>query len=151
MSGGIHIFDAASQEANLWLKSIMERLVTDDAHVAYLALRSTLHVLRDRIGPEPAVHLGAQLPMLVRGLYYEGWHMAGTPTRERHVQDFLDHVRTLLPDSLRKEAERMVRAIFELLAEKLSAGEAGKVVKVLPEARRARWPPAAARSDPRKH
>jgi hypothetical protein len=29
------------------------------------------------------VHLGAQLPLLVRGIYYEGWHMAGKPTRER--------------------------------------------------------------------
>lgn len=141
---GIHIFDSVSQEANLWLKSIMERLVTDDAQVAYLALRTTLHVLRDRIGPEPAVHLGAQLPMLIRGVYYEGWRMTGTPTRERHLQDFLDQVRALLPDNLRKEADRMVRAVFELLAEKVTPGEVEKVVKVLPEALRGLWPRAAA-------
>ena len=32
------------------------------------------------------MHLGAQLPMLLRGLYYEGWHMAGKPTKDRSAQ-----------------------------------------------------------------
>jgi uncharacterized protein (DUF2267 family) len=48
--------------------------------------------VRDRIGPENAVHLGAQLPMLIRGFYYEGWHFAGTPAKLRHMDDFLDYV-----------------------------------------------------------
>jgi uncharacterized protein (DUF2267 family) len=141
---GIHVFDSASQEANLWLKGMMERLVTDDPQVAYLGLRGTLHALRDRIGPEPSAHLGAQLPMLIRGLFFEGWHIAGTPKHERHVQDFLDQVRTMLPDNLHKEAERLVRAAFSLLAEKLTAGEVSKVVKVLPASLRGLWPLAAA-------
>ena len=72
---GLDVFDRTVQETNLWLKSLMEKLVTDDRHVAYFALRATMHALRDRIGPDNAVHLGAQLPMLIRGLYYEGWRM----------------------------------------------------------------------------
>jgi uncharacterized protein (DUF2267 family) len=140
---GIHIFDSASQEGNLWLKGMMERLVTDDPQVAYLGLRSTLHTLRDRIGPEPSVHLGAQLPMLIRGLFYEGWRLTGTPTRERHVEDFLARVQALLPDNLHKDAERLVRATFALLTAKLTAGEVAKVMKALPEALRDLWPVAA--------
>ena len=65
---GLPVFDTTVQETNLWLKAIMEGLHTDDRHLAYVALRATLHALRDRIGPENAVHLAAQLPMLVRGL-----------------------------------------------------------------------------------
>jgi uncharacterized protein (DUF2267 family) len=60
----------------------MERLGTYDRHRADSTLRAMLHALRDRIGPANAIHLGAQLLMLARGLYYEGWHMGGTPTKE---------------------------------------------------------------------
>ena len=76
---GLAVFDTTVQETNLWLKGIMEGLHTDDRHLAYLALRATLHALRDRLGPENAVQLAAQLPMLVRGLYYEGWRLAAAP------------------------------------------------------------------------
>ena len=73
MTTGLDVFDKTVQESNLWLKDLMERLGTYDRHHAYSTLRAVLHGLRDRIGPESAAHLGAQLPMLLRGLYYEGW------------------------------------------------------------------------------
>jgi uncharacterized protein (DUF2267 family) len=91
---GLDVFDSTVHQTNAWLKAIMGRLGTEDRHRAYLALRTTLQALRDRLQPEMAVHLGAQLPMLVRGVYYEDWHMAGTPTRERHKEEFLAHVAT---------------------------------------------------------
>jgi hypothetical protein len=86
MNTGVDVFDTTFQETNRWLKELMERLGTYDRHHAYSILRAVLHALRDRIGPANAVHLGAQLPMLIRGLYYEGWHM-GTPTKERHERN----------------------------------------------------------------
>jgi uncharacterized protein (DUF2267 family) len=81
---GLPVFDTTVQNTNLWLKALIERLHTGDRHHAYLAL----HALRDRLGPENAVHFSAQLPMLVRGLYFEGWHLEGTPTKERTRADF---------------------------------------------------------------
>lgn len=72
MSTGLDTFDKTVQESNLWLKDVMEWLDTRDRHHAYSTLRAVLHPLRDRIGPESAAHLGAQLPMLLRGLFYEG-------------------------------------------------------------------------------
>ena len=73
MATGLDTFDTTIQESNLWLKDLMEQLGTYDRHHAYSTLRAVLHVLRDCIGPDNAAHLGAQLPMLIRGLYYEGW------------------------------------------------------------------------------
>jgi uncharacterized protein (DUF2267 family) len=87
------VFDTTVQESIRWLKAVMDHLHTDDRHLAYLALRGTLHALRDRLGPENAVHLAAQLPMLLRGLYYEGWRMAASQTKERSRAEFFDHVR----------------------------------------------------------
>jgi uncharacterized protein (DUF2267 family) len=139
----VDALDHSIQETNLWLKAIMRDLETDDRHLAYAALRAALHALRDRIGPENAVHLGAQLPMLIRGLYYEGWHMAGTPTKERHKHQFLEHVsRTLGPRS-EVDPERAARAVFDVMWQKIDPGEVVKVINLLPEELRDLWPRVA--------
>lgn len=80
-SMSVDSLDRTIQETNVWLKAVTHRLEVDDGRFAFMAPRAVLHALRDRIGPENAVHLSAQLPMLVRGLYYEGWHMAGSRPR----------------------------------------------------------------------
>jgi uncharacterized protein (DUF2267 family) len=129
---GLPVFDTTLQETNLWLKAIMEGLHTDDRHAAYLALRGTLHALRDRLGPENAVHLAAQLPMLVRGLYYEGWRMAGSQTKERSRAEFLEHVRRELPRGSSIDANLAARAVFAVMWQKLDVGEVGKVIERLP-------------------
>jgi uncharacterized protein (DUF2267 family) len=140
MATGLDVFDTTLQHTNLWLKDLMRRLGTEDRKLAYQVLSRTLHAVRDRIGPENAAHLGAQLPMLVRGFYYEGWHMAGTPTKERLTEDFLEHVNTHVLRGLRLDPEKAVRAVFETMCEKLDPGEIEKVVKVFPSELRNLWP-----------
>jgi uncharacterized protein (DUF2267 family) len=142
---GIDALDSTMHQTNAWLKAIMSRLDTEDRHRAYLALRTTLQALRDRLQPEVAVHLGAQLPMLVRGLYYEDWHMAGTPTRERHKEEFLAHISAAFRRDPQVDAEQVARAVFTVLAEHIDPGEARKVMSVLPHELRDLWPrPAGA-------
>jgi uncharacterized protein (DUF2267 family) len=136
---GLPVFDTTVQETNLWLKAIMEGLHTDDRHLAYLALRSTLHALRDRLGPESAVHLAAQLPMLVRGLYYEGWRLAASQTKERTRADFLEHVRSELPRGSAIDPNVAARAVFAVMWAKLDLGEVGKVIDRLPEELKELW------------
>lgn len=82
---GLDTFDTTVQETHHWPRIMMGELGTDDRRIAVNALRAALQALRDRVGLENAVHLGAQLPMLLRGAYCEGWHPAGTPTHERHL------------------------------------------------------------------
>jgi uncharacterized protein (DUF2267 family) len=67
---GLEVFDTTVQKTMVWLKEIMEELHWEDRHRAYLALRGCLHQVRDRLQVEEVAHLGAQLPMLVRGIYY---------------------------------------------------------------------------------
>jgi hypothetical protein len=55
------VFETTLHKTNRWLKELMEELDWQDQHAAYLAMRATLLALRDQ--------LGAQLPMLIRGLY----------------------------------------------------------------------------------
>ena len=129
---GLDTFDKTVQETNHWLKVMMGELGTDDRRIAFNALRAALHALRDRIGPENAVHLGAQLPMLLRGAYYENWQPAGTPTRERHLEVFVDHVAAGLPQENRINPAEAARACFAAMERCLDRGELLKVRRTLP-------------------
>ena len=114
----VAVLDHTVQETNIWLKAIAGQFYSDDRHHAYNALRAVLHALRDRLPPEVAVHLGAQLPTLVRGIYYEGWHMAGKPTKERNAREFADHVLKALPPQFPMDPLTVTRGVFEILWER---------------------------------
>jgi uncharacterized protein (DUF2267 family) len=124
--------DHTIQQTNTWLKGVEDELVLDTRQEAYRALRAVLHALRDRLPPEVAIKLGAQLPILVRGFYYENWHAAGTPTRERHLEDFANHVASELSDDFPTDALTTARGVFEILWEKLDPGEFEKMLHHLP-------------------
>jgi uncharacterized protein (DUF2267 family) len=139
-NNGLDVFDTTVQETNHWVKLMMEELDTDNRRQAFNGLRSALHVLRDRIGPANAVHLGAQLPMLLRGAYYEGWRLADTPTHERHAAEFLDHIDANLARNSQFDAADVAQAAFRVLSECIDRGEVEKVRRVLPADIRALWP-----------
>src|SRR5271166_3776325 len=133
MSGTqVAALDQTVQQTNVWLKRLGEELHIDDRHVAYSALRAVLHVLRDRLTAEQAVHLGAQLPLLVRGLYYEGWRLTAKPAKERQPADFAELVAAQMPAQFGHDALRMTKAVFSLLAKELDHGEVAKIIATLP-------------------
>jgi uncharacterized protein (DUF2267 family) len=142
---GVPALDHTVQETNIWLKATAKQLHFEDRHHAYSALRAVLHALRDRLTPDSAVHLGAQLPMLVRGIYYEGWHMAGKPAEYKNVQDFAAHVQRQLPPQFPMDPLTVTRGVFQILWEKLDPGETAKVIDQLPVPLRSLWPQAAGR------
>lgn len=138
--------DHTVQQTNVWLKKLISDHYLADRHHAYSALRAVLHALRDRLTPEQAVHFGAQLPILVRGVYYEGWHLAAKPRSERHVDEFVARVAAQLPPQFPRDALSVTKAVFELLWQELDPGEIAKVVDTLPLPLRGLWPDVARRS-----
>ncbi len=88
---GLDVFDKTLQTTNIWLDEIMATL-GPDRQVAWHVLGAVLHALRDRLQIGLAVHLGAQLPLLVRGLYYDQWHPSEQTLKQRSAEQFLDHV-----------------------------------------------------------
>ena len=89
---GLSTFDETVQLSNEWLNELMRAVDWDDKYRAYRLLRATLHALRDRLTAHEAVQFGAQLPMLIRGLYYDGWRMRDMPPPERTKGAFLGHI-----------------------------------------------------------
>jgi uncharacterized protein (DUF2267 family) len=107
---------------------------------ACLALRTALHALRDRLTVQEAVHLGAQLPILIRGVYYEGWKLAGKPVKERHKSEFLDHIAKAFRDDDTVDPEKVMRAVLKVLACHISTGESDNVKHILPKSLQELWP-----------
>jgi uncharacterized protein (DUF2267 family) len=134
------LFEATLQKTNMWINHVMRLLPTDDRHTAYRALRATLHALRDRITVEEVAQLGAQLPMLIRGFYYEGWDPTGTPSKTLHRRQFLDRIAKAVSDADGKDPEQVARAIFAVLVQRISDGEIEDVKHVLPADIRDLWP-----------
>ncbi|HMB03876.1 MAG TPA: DUF2267 domain-containing protein [Isosphaeraceae bacterium] len=133
-------FEGTYQTTNAWLKELMEELDWQDRHRAYRALRAVLHALRDRLTVEETADLGAQLPMLIRGLYYEGWTPSGKPVKERKKEDFLAHIEAAFRDDPAIFSEAVAGAVFKVLQRHVSAGEIGDVKQILPAQIRALWP-----------
>ena len=85
----LHAINRATQSMHEWLNELRDLVDWEDNQRVYRLLRVTIQALRDWLDVNEASHLGAQLPLLVRGIYYEGWHPAGTPVAERSKEAFL--------------------------------------------------------------
>ncbi len=148
MTTAVNTFDSANQTAQDWINELTELLdCPDDPHRAYLVFRSVLHVLRDRLPVDEAVSLAAQLPMLVRGFYYEGWQPHGKPTRERKKATFLSRVRASFPENFDRDPEQVTRTMFQFLASHLTPDEIEKIASSLPDEIRSLWSKSAANQD----
>ena len=132
--------EGAIHTTNKWLKELAEELGWSDRQRVYHALGAVLHALRDRLTVAEAVDLGAQLPMIVRGLYYEGWKPAARSPKDRKKEQFLAHIAAAFPDSPQVFPEGVAWAVFKLLESHVSAGEIGDVLHVLPTELRGLWP-----------
>lgn len=136
---GVSAFDSTIQTTNVWLNDVMDRLGWTDKHRAYHALRAVLHALRDRLSVDHAAALGAQLPLLVRGFYYEGWHPSGKPIKERTNDEFLAHIAMAFRDTDAIDAEEVARAVFQVIAKHVSPGEIKHIKLTLPGELRSLW------------
>ena len=135
---GLSTFDHTLHATHIWLSELMSTLGWEERQHAYHALRATLQVLRDQLTIEEVADLGAQLPMLVRGFYYEGWK-PGRSQRARKKQEFLDRVASKIPFQLNHPMETVVREVFGVLSSHISQVEIDDVKNILSRKCRELW------------
>jgi uncharacterized protein (DUF2267 family) len=136
---GLHGFDETLHLTNTWLHEIASRMGWDDRQKAYRLLRASLHALRDRLPVVAAAQLAAQLPMLVRGFYYEGWRPAIVPKKVRTPEEFLAPLRDAFSDDPDFDAETAFREVLAVMRMHVSAGELEDARRNMPDAIRRLW------------
>lgn len=136
---GLDAFDTTLQESNVWLKDIMDEEGWKDRRRAYKALRSVLHLLRDRLPVGEVAQLGAELPMLIRGIYYEGWEPSKNP-RKRTREAFLSYVAENFQNDPDINPEEVIKGVFFVISSHVSEGEIKDIKNSLPSDLKRLWP-----------
>jgi uncharacterized protein (DUF2267 family) len=124
--------DHSIDTTNVWLAQLADELGTDDREQAYRVLRGFLHALRDRLTVDEAAELSAQLPIVVRGIFYHGWKPSRTPARYHDRSGFL----TAFAADAGIEGESAIsfaaEAALRVLRSHVSEGEVRDVLAGLP-------------------
>jgi uncharacterized protein (DUF2267 family) len=129
----LDILDRSVEKTHVWLNDLAEELGTDDPRYAYRVLRAFLHAVRDHLSVDEAAQLAAQLPIFVRGVFYEGWDPSGTPERARDVDSFLGRIAGEALLAGETEASLAATAATRVLSRHISTGEIESVLHMLPE------------------
>jgi uncharacterized protein (DUF2267 family) len=136
---GLDVWDKTIQTTNIWLDEVVAE-IGPDRHVAWHVLSAALRTLRDRVPLELAAHLGAQLPLLVRGVYYDQWHPAAEPDRPRDLDEFLERISDKISGTRPVNVRDAARAVFRTLSRHVDRGQVRKVMDALPQQVRDFWP-----------
>ena len=127
----IDAIETSVQKTNHWINEISDELKVEK-HDAYRILRAYLHTIRDRLNVDENAQLAAQLPMVVRGIYFEGWSPRKGPEKLK-AEEFIEifSARADLPDEV--VAEDALRSCTQLLRRHASEGETEDVLSTMPK------------------
>ncbi len=139
----ISVIENASIQAYEWVHELQAALKLPNEKSAYAALRGVLHHLRDRLSVKENADLSAQLPTLIRGIYFEGWSPKEKSNLPRSSEELIQAIFRDLSDHPEIHAGKAVRAVFELLDNKISSGEINDVINGFPVEMRGLWPKEA--------
>lgn len=117
---------------NVWLRDILEQLHWQSKDSAYQALRGTLHALRDRIQVEEAVQLAAQLPLLIKGVFYDGWTFRNKPEKF-DKEEFARRVHEQFQFDPDLNPAEIIRAVLRVMYRHMGKGELRDVRSNLPK------------------
>ena len=137
---GLEVIDHTVQTTHEWINELKERLDWVGHRDALHLLRVTLTGVRDHLSHEEVADFAAQLPLLIRGMFYEGWQPAGTPLKDRSQQTFVDRIEEQIASSIDYRGVEDISTVFKLLNARISTGEISDMRGNLPSGIRALWP-----------
>lgn len=136
----LEVIDHTAHLAHEWIAELTDRLDWTSRRDAMRLLRATLSAVRDHLGHSELAQFGAQMPILIRGMYYEGWVPAATPVKERHLTDFLARIENQIGEVREYRGVEDVSTVLKLLNARISQGEVSDVRAGLPGEIKDIWP-----------
>ncbi len=136
---GLEVIDRTVEAAHRWIHELASRLGWEDRRQVLLLLRATLTALRDMLSHDEAAHLGAQLPILLRGMYYEGWRPSQSPMGLNRAE-FVARIERQLKEDGEYDGPVDIAEALAVIALHVSPGEIEDVKAALPADIRAMWP-----------
>ena len=80
---GLEGLERTVQLTHIWINDLDRRLKWNDKARSYRLLKAVLHSLRDSLHVKEVADLGAQLPALLRGAFYEQWKPLAIEPRKK--------------------------------------------------------------------
>ncbi len=141
---GFEVLDASIQTTNRWFNELMQELNWTDRRKTYVVFRCVLHAWRDHLSVTDAVYLGEQLPMPIRGLYFEHWDASDKPMPLRSRAEFFSCLSSYLArnEEDTTNVEKVTMAIFRFLDRKATHGDIEDLQHLVPAVLTDLWPPA---------
>lgn len=152
---GLEVFDKTLHTTNLWLDEISAE-IGPDRHLAWHVLGAVLRSIRDEMQVEQSAHFAAQLPLLIRGAYFDQYRPAVQPSSARSQEDFVARIQRDLDGSRPVKVEQAATVVMRTLNRHVTEGQVRKVRDALPRGVRAMWPepphkgPEHTKSEPAK-
>jgi uncharacterized protein (DUF2267 family) len=137
-STGLDVFDKTLQKTHTWLAELSDE-IGPDRRLSWHVLTTVLRAVRDQLPMELAAHLGSQLPLLIRGAYYDHFRPSELPNSVRSLDEFLQGVAVELNMGRPVNSRNAARAVFQILSRHVNRGQIEKVKKSLPKEIRAIW------------
>jgi uncharacterized protein (DUF2267 family) len=135
---GLEVIESSTQKTHEWIAGIAEAAHMEKRD-AYKALRAVLLTMRDRLPLDNAVHLAAQLPMFLRGLFFEGWEPSKVPIK-MSAEEFLQMVQEKIVTDRVIDPLRITQIVLSEMMRHVGPGEMEKVKHCFPADMQTLWP-----------
>ncbi len=135
---GLEVIEASTQKTHEWIAQVAEAAHMEKRD-AYKALRAVMQTMRDRLPMNDAVHFAAQLPMFLRGLFFEGWQPANLPIK-MSLDEFLQAVNEKIVTDRTVDPLRITQSVFAVIMSHVGVGEMEKIKHCFPKDMQSLWP-----------
>ncbi len=137
---GLEVIDHSVHLTHEWINELAARLGWSSKRSALRLMRVTLRHVRDHLMVNEMAQVSAQLPIMIRGFFFEGWVPKLTLTKERNVDDFIGAITAQMDEAEEYRGRDDIKCVFDLLNNRLSLGEVEDIRATLPTAIRDLWP-----------